>query len=321
MTETPVVMPETPAPDIPSGDALSWILDHQKLCAEIYHYADYCGMWAVDTSGHRKIPFHLVESGTGWLHTQDAPPRLLGPGDLVMFPHDSTHAVSNDSAPPRADQVNTPPDPAADGQVTSILCGFFTFAGRSVWPLLDGLPEVVVLGLGESGRGHGTRHLIEIIIDELDRSGPGASAAINQLACVLFIHIIRAHIKIGNDQGLLGALADEKIGPVLNLIHREPANAWDVNELAASVAMSRSAFASRFKTMVGSTPIRYLTEWRMELASELLTTTELSIAEISERVGYSSEVAFRKAYKSIAGHPPGLVRRNAKKQGSQTQLP
>ena len=74
--------------------------------------------------------------------------------------------------------------------------------------------------------------------------------------------------------------------------------------------MSRSSFAARFKSVLGVSPMRYLTEWRMQQAVNLLTTTTQSVAAIAEQSGYGSEVAFRKAFRSVIGRPPGAVRRN-----------
>lgn len=78
--------------------------------------------------------------------------------------------------------------------------------------------------------------------------------------------------------------------------------------------MSRSSFADRFKQQVGMTPMRYVTEWRMQEAVDLLQTTELSIAAIAEQCGYTSEVAFRKAFRAVVGVPPGRFRRAGREQ-------
>ncbi len=115
----------------------------------------------------------------------------------------------------------------------------------------------------------------------------------------------------GLEGGLLGALTDPKIGHALNLIHAKPSHDWTIDRLAEHCLMSRSNFADRFKQLVGMPPIHYVTEWRMQEALELLQTTDLSVSAIAERSGYSSEVAFRKAFRSVIGEPPGRIRRAA----------
>lgn len=296
-----------------ANDALSAILQRLGLRAGVFVHADFCGTWAVDTSGHRKVPFHLIGRGKGWLHTDDTrEPRLLSVGDLVVFPHDAHHVISSDASPPRASVINQPIDPDVVGPITSMLCGFFEFQSKVAWPLLDGLPNVIVLDLQGAGRVMGTPSLIQLMISELENASPGADAAVNQLAYVLFIHVLRAEMQGGLNQGLLRALSDSKIGPALNLIHVEPAAEWTLETLARKIGMSRSAFAERFKQLVGITPMRYVTDWRMQVAATLLQTTERSIAVIAEQCGYTSEVAFRKAFRSVIGVPPGQFRRGAR---------
>ena len=73
--------------------------------------------------------------------------------------------------------------------------------------------------------------------------------------------------------------------------------------------MGRSVFSKKFVKMVGKTPMRYLAEWGMQEASDMLRTTDASMATIAEKVGYVSEMAFRKAFRKITGETPGKVRR------------
>ena len=296
-----------------SKDALTAILQRLRLRAGVYVHADFCGTWAVDTSGHRKVPFHLIGQGSGWLHTDGAEePRPLSAGDLIVFPHDTRHVISSGVAQPPASLINRPIDPDAEGPITSMLCGYFEFQSKVAWPLLDGLPNAIVLDLQEAGRMMGTQALVQLIISELENMSPGVDAAVNQLACVLFIHLLRAEMQRGLDHGLLCALTDSKIGRALNLIHAAPAAYWTLEDLARKIGMSRSAFAERFKQLVGMTPMRYVAEWRMQEAADLLKTTELSIAAIAEQCGYTSEVAFRKAFRSVIGVPPGQFRRTSR---------
>lgn len=79
-------------------------------------------------------------------------------------------------------------------------------------------------------------------------------------------------------------------------------------DLAACAAVSRSLLDERFRQILGRSPIRYLTEWRMHLAEEHLATTEIGVAVIAERVGYDSEVAFSRAFKRTHGLSPSYWR-------------
>jgi AraC-like DNA-binding protein len=93
------------------------------------------------------------------------------------------------------------------------------------------------------------------------------------------------------------------------LMRAEPERRWTVAELARRAAMSRPVFARKFTAEFGRSPLRYLTELRMERAAELLRGSELGLAEIGERVGYASEFAFNRAFKRWSAVPPGTYRR------------
>ncbi len=290
-------------------DGLSVILAKLGMKVEIFMQADLCGLWAMDTSGHRKMPFHLVEQGTGWLHTTDSkPPRLLGSGDFVVFPHDAPHCISSDPNTPAPEIINQVPTKIS-GRVTSLLCGFFEFRNRDAWPLLDSLPNTIVLDLKEGGRQHSAYPLVQLIISELEQNQQGMGAALNELAYLLFIQILRMQIDSGTSAGLLYALADKQLGHALNLMHMNFKHDWSVAELANEIGMSRSVFSRKFVELVGKTPMRYLAEWRMQEASDLLRSGSATMATIANDVGYSSEMAFRKAFRNITGETPGRIRR------------
>jgi AraC-like DNA-binding protein len=91
-------------------------------------------------------------------------------------------------------------------------------------------------------------------------------------------------------------------------LHGEPERKWTVAELASTAAVSRSVLDQRFREVLGRSPIKYLTEWRMHLADELLATTELSIAAVARRIGYVSEEAFSRAFRRSHGSSPGAWR-------------
>lgn len=291
------------------SDGLSAILSRIGLTAEMFIRADLCGAWAVDTSGYRKSAFHLIEQGSGWLHSGDSDsPRPLSSGDFVIFPHDAPHCVSSGPERPPKELINQLPG-TLEGEITTVLCGFFVFHNRNAWPLLDGLPEVIVLKLMRDGRRNSAYFLLQLMLDELESDKPGRGAALNQLAQLLFIRVIRSQMNSRLGEGLLPALAHQQIGRALNAMHLRFQEDWTVNKLAGQAGMSRSVFSEQFAGLVHKTPMRYLAEWRMQEASNLLRETNVSMAAIANRVGYASEIAFRKAFRKIVGKTPGEVRR------------
>lgn len=82
--------------------------------------------------------------------------------------------------------------------------------------------------------------------------------------------------------------------------------------LAAGAGLSRTVLAERFEAVLGTSPIRYIREWRPILASVALTSTDKSIATIAYDIGYGSEAAFSRAFSRTYGVPPAAWRQNAR---------
>ena len=141
----------------------------------------------------------------------------------------------------------------------------------------------------------------------------GSSIAISRLTELLFVQSIRFHLmQEGSDavpSNWLKGAADQYIGQALGLMHTSPGFHWTVASLAEKIGMSRSAFALRFKEMTNTTPLEYLTSWRMHKAEQLITNGTSGLAEIATAVGYESESAFSKAFKREKGTAPGVYRR------------
>ena len=111
--------------------------------------------------------------------------------------------------------------------------------------------------------------------------------------------------------GWSAALRDPVVAGALRALHDDPARPWTVEELGALGGLSRAAFARRFTTLVGRSPLAYLTWWRMTTAGRLLRTADLPLRAVAERSGYSSEFAFAKAFKREYGVAPGQYRKGA----------
>ena len=104
------------------------------------------------------------------------------------------------------------------------------------------------------------------------------------------------------------ALRDPHIGAAVHLIHSRPHERWTLEKLAAEVGYSRSGFASRFRELVGESPMAYVTRTRLAVAATLLQRTSLSIGEVARRTGYSSQASFARAFKRAFGVAPGAYR-------------
>jgi AraC-like DNA-binding protein len=115
----------------------------------------------------------------------------------------------------------------------------------------------------------------------------------------LLVEVLRLHLATAPaiDHGWIGALRDPILAPALAALHADPQRKWTVADLAASAAVSRSVLDERFRHVLGRSPIRYLTDWRMHIAEDLLASTDHGVATIAHQIGYDSEEAFSRAFK------------------------
>jgi AraC-like DNA-binding protein len=112
-----------------------------------------------------------------------------------------------------------------------------------------------------------------------------------------------------NRNGFLGALQDRRIAAVIAAIHSQPQKEWNVRSLAKIAGMSRSSFSAYFSSHVGQSPLSYVTNWRMQVAAQILKNNlNMSMSQVSEKVGYFSQHAFGKAFKRYHGILPSEFR-------------
>jgi AraC-like DNA-binding protein len=159
------------------------------------------------------------------------------------------------------------------------------------------------------------RTTVNMLASEMAEPMPGSDLVVNRLADVLFIQCLRAHIASRSEacnNGLLRAIFDPQIGVALKSMHEKVDAPWTVETLAAACGMSRSAFAVRFKEMVGETPLEYLTSWRMQNAAALLQKGDRKLIDLARSVGYDSDAAFSKAFKRVLSVTPKHFRRRSR---------
>jgi AraC-like DNA-binding protein len=127
----------------------------------------------------------------------------------------------------------------------------------------------------------------------------------------MFVDVIRRYLETLPPERLdwLAGLRDPHVGRALAVIHRDPARHWTLASLAHKVAMSRSAFAEHFMKFVGTPPMQYLTNWRMQIAANQLLSTTDSVTAVAHRIGYESEAAFSRAFKKVVGVAPSEWRK------------
>ena len=293
-------------------DTLSSILSTFRLQVEIIHNVQYCGDWAVDTSGAKHASFHIVTHGQCYLSTESLDePVLLKTGDFVLFPHDEKHLLKAQPDCPADPNQQTPCD-YSEGTIekgTGLLCGYFQFDHPASNPLLEALPERLIKHRHKLSAECPIGDLLTLIQVESIHEQAGSRAALNRLTESLFILIVREHLSnTQQSKGLAAALTDSRIKNVLNAIHSQPEKRWTLEQLAEVASMSRSAFSSLFRSLLNESAMDYLQRWRMQNAWTWLQQGE-TVYGVAQRCGYESDAAFAKAFKKIMGVGPGAIRK------------
>ena len=159
---------------------------------------------------------------------------------------------------------------------------------------------------------------IQFSLAECAAPKAGAGTVLAKLSELMFVEAIRRHIESlpPEQQGWLAGLRDRFVGKALALMHSKPAHAWSVDELASHVGLSRSALGERFGTLLGCPPMQYLARWRLQLAADLLRSSQRPISAIAAQIGYDSEAAFSRAFKRELGQPPAAWRRASPAPGA-----
>jgi AraC-like DNA-binding protein len=183
---------------------------------------------------------------------------------------------------------------------------------------LGGLMPDLMLIDARGQRYPGLMPILASMEREVRSARVGFAGILARLADVVAAMIVRGWVECacGNASGLVAALRDPRLARALLALHREPARDWTVAELAAQCNTSRSVFAERFQATIGIPPLRYATELRMRLASQWLSLERLPIEVVAQRLGYTSQAAFSRAFKRITGQPPGASRQVVRSSAS-----
>ncbi|MCP4646270.1 MAG: AraC family transcriptional regulator [bacterium] len=155
-----------------------------------------------------------------------------------------------------------------------------------------------------------SKAIVDLMGMEVSRALPGNEAVITRLIEVLVIGAVRDWMLNNRNEtaGWISAVRDCTLGHAIAALHENPEKSWTVASLADKAAMSRTAFAEKFKELIGIPPMHYLNHLRMNLAADMLRTTDNSIAQIAREIAYSSEISFSRAFKRFWGKPPGSFR-------------
>jgi AraC-like DNA-binding protein len=274
------------------------------------------GSWAIRFPEFDKLKFSAMVRGHCWLMVdgQEEPVRAET-GDVFLLSGQRSFVLASDLAAAPVEAANVfPPNVSkvADlggGDDCLQIGGFVQLDPATGGFLADVLPLLIHVHAASPQAGI-LQWLLGQLVREQATELPGASLVSSQLAQLIFVHILRAHLEESGAMtaGWLRALGDKRLAPALQLMHGDPGRSWRLEELARATAMSRTTFALHFKTASGVAPLTYLTEWRMRLAQRALREENVPVAVLARSLGYTSESAFNNAFKRITGDAPKRYR-------------
>ena len=273
-------------------DVLSDILNGLRASGSVYFCDFLVPPWDLPYEDEDRAMFHLVRRGRCQLDI-DGETRQLEPGDFVFIAPGVDHKLFS---------------AAADDPQTLLLCGYCQFDAVENDVLVRALPHFVLLQRDEMEKWPWLTRTLEHLSAEYMSGAAGSDLTVNKLTEVLLVQLLRADFGRTSAIGIVAALGDKRLARSLSAIHEHPGQGWTIENAAAEASMSRSGFARRFKELLGTSFFDYLTRLRMRDARELLSTSNLSVAMIGEKVGYQSDLSFVKAFKKLHGKTPRAYR-------------
>jgi len=305
------------------------VLRSVRLRSSMYFRAEFRAPWGVNIADHGTV-FHIVERGTCCLLLKGEPkPIPFSAGDLVVVTRGDAHTIGSVPLTPAVNFFDLVECKTAGkdqtiraggkGPVTRFVCGGMQFENGATNPLLAVLPPLLHVKATEDRGRSWLRLTVEHVLSELDSGSAGATEVVTRLTDILFIQAVRWYFKKNSDiakTGWLAAVRDQQIGRALALLHAKPNEPWTISSLAHSVALSRSALASKFRELLGEPPLRYLTRLRLDAAARRLRSSDDKLSAIAAAAGYESVTAFTRAFRRHMGTTPGEYRESRWADGS-----
>lgn len=299
-------------------DPLSDVLSLLKPRSQFYAGFDAAGDWSFDFPAHAGIKLTAVTRGVCWGVTEGmAEPMRFDEGDCFLLNRGQRFIMSSAPGLPPQDPTRILEAATRDcmavhngGGETFMISGRFDFSGNHAAALFDALPPIVHI-LRASSQAEVLRWSLDLLTAELHDPQPGGALMSTHLVHLMLVQALRLYLNVHDDlpQGWFLALTDPRIGAAVGAIHARPTHPWTLEALARAAGISRTVFAQRFKALVGTTAMDYLTRWRMLMAADRLRAGKELVSSIAFSLGYESESAFSAAFKRTMGHPPTQYRR------------
>ena len=313
MTDRPVFEPRM--------DPLSEVFGTMRIQEARYRRVEATAPWGFRYSGDKgpRIRFGLVIRGSALLRFKDQRRTIsLSSGDLFIFilsdePFtllDHPRSAVIDYSELRKLEVDGVIHYGGGGPLTTLVSGSFGMRAFGAPLISTILPRYLHLRL-EQNRSHAFQSVLDLLAAETAQPGIASSRLISCLYESLFVFAIRAYASssAAPPKGWLAAMSDKHLSKAIQAMHASLDRSWSVASLAREARMSRSAFALKFRTVLGQTPLEYLTRWRMYKAGAMIRSNNKSLAEVASAIGYGSESSFSRVFRRKMGEAPREYRR------------
>jgi AraC-like DNA-binding protein len=320
------------------ADALSDVLKTVRLTGAAFFDVVAAAPWVAESppremilpkilpGAEHLIAYHVITEGRCFANVIGGAPIAVEAGEVIVFTKGDPHVLSS-SPGMRASPVTPGALPSATesqlpffityggagSTASKFVCGYLACDAQPFNPLLANLPPVI-----KSGDPKGTDigwlgQFIRLATTESTERRAGGESVLAKLSELMFIEVVRRHLEAlpPEQGGWLAGLRDPFVGKALSVMHGDPKHSWTVEELSKQAGLSRSALAERFTDLIGIPPMQYLANWRMQIASGLLSGGA-NMATVAAEIGYESEAAFSRAFKKMVGMPPSAWRRSAR---------
>lgn len=290
----------------------------RTVVADYHHLTIPWGFRVIPRDDENEIAFMVIIEGSALLELEEADPlvRQLQSGDIVVLPRGEIYVLRDQKHSPifSFSELKTRVHDAS-APMTHLVGGCYRLADGARNLFFPILPRIIHLRSQDYQSRPELEALVRLFRAESMQASAAQSAILTRLAEVLFLHILSTFTLHPQEEisGWLRGLADPAIATALQAIHANPAEPWSVERLAEEAHLSRAAFAARFRELVGEPPMQYVQRWRMQQAARLLEAGNLPLTDIIALSGYSSEVAFRKAFQSWIGVLPSHYKRGIRR--------
>jgi AraC-like DNA-binding protein len=297
-------------------DPLSEVFGSMRIQEAVYTRLEATAPWGFRYSGDTvpRIRFGLMVRGSAFLKFKNQRQAIpLSGGDVFIFilsdesftMLDHPRSAVADYGELRKLEVDRVIHYGGGGAPTTLVSGSFRMSAFEAPLISTILPRYLHLRL-EQNRSYAFQSVLDLLEAETAQPGMASSRLISCLYESLFVYAIRAYASssAAPPKGWLAAMSDEHLSKAIGAMHSGIDRNWSVASLAREARMSRSAFALKFKNVLGQTPLEYLRQWRMYRASAMIRSNNTSFGEVASAVGYGSESSFSRVFRREMGVAP-----------------